>query len=65
MEGEVFGTGDPSPTRGREVERICRGVVRVREIVLRQSLRLPIRADTSLYTREAWALPRQCDSTIE
>ena len=26
---------------------------KIREIVLRQSLRLPVRADTSLYTREA------------
>ena len=50
---EVFGTGDPSPTRGREVGRIRRGVGQIREIVLRQSLRLPVRADTSLYTREA------------
>ena len=29
------------------------GVVRIGEVLLRQSLRLPIRADTSLYTREA------------
>ena len=34
---EVFGTGDPSPTRGREVGRICRGVVRGWEVVLHTS----------------------------
>ena len=33
--------------------RIRRGMVRIGEALLRQSLRLPIRADTSLYTREA------------
>ena len=37
VEGEVFGTGDPSPTRGREVGRIRRGAVRGWEIVLHTS----------------------------
>ena len=37
----------------REIGRVCRRCGGGWEIVLRQSLRLPIRADTSLYTREA------------
>ena len=42
-----------APTRGREIGRVCRRCGGGWEVVLRQSLRLPVRADTSLYTREA------------
>ena len=52
-DGRIFGTGDPSPTRGHKAGRIRRGSVFIGAILPRQSLRHGIRRATSLYTREA------------
>ena len=63
---EGFGTGDPSPTRGREVGRIRRKVEQAGEMLLHTSsvknqidfCQLPLKG-------KPWALPRRCDGTIE
>ena len=51
------GGGRPvsAPTRGWEIERVCRRMGQIWEIVLRQSLSQKSKIfDSSLYTREAW-----------
>ena len=51
----VPGGGTPPLREDGRLGGFAVGVVRIGEVLLRQSLRLPIRADTSLYTREAFA----------
>ena len=51
--GRFSGRGTRPLRERREIGRVCRRCGGGWEVVLRQSLRLPFRADTSLYTREA------------
>ena len=61
---EGFGTGDPSPTRRREVGRIRRGVVRGWEVftLLRSDPSSVSCADTFPHGEGFGALPRQCNN---